>query len=50
MGSISLLQGIPTQGLNSDLLPCRQIRYQLALQALDLDTGIQVGAEPELLF
>ena len=29
VGSISLLQGIPTQGLNSDLLPCRQIRYQL---------------------
>ena len=31
MGSLSLLQGIfPTQGLNSGLLHCRQILYQLS--------------------
>ena len=31
VGSLSLLQGIfPTQGLNSGLLHCRQILYQLS--------------------
>ena len=31
VGSLSLLQGIfPTQGLNADLLHCRQILYQLS--------------------
>ena len=33
VGSLSLLQGIfPTQGLNWDLLHCRQILYQLSYQ------------------
>ena len=33
VGSLALLQGIfPTQGLNSDLLYCRQILYQLSHQ------------------
>ena len=33
VGSYSLLQGIfPTQGLNTDLLHCRQILYQLSHQ------------------
>ena len=33
VGSLSLLQGIfPTQGLNPDLLDCRQILYQLSHQ------------------
>ena len=30
--SLSLLQGIPTQGSNPDLLHCRQILYQLSYQ------------------
>ena len=37
VGSLSLPQGIfPTQGSNPDLLPCRQIVYQLSHKGITL--------------
>ena len=41
VGSLSLLQGIfPTQGLNPDLLHCRQILYQLSHKGSPKNTGM----------
>ena len=47
VGSVSLLQGIfLTQGLNQDLLHCRQVLYQLSY--LHIDSKIK--AKPSTLF
>ena len=50
-GSLSLLQGIfPTQGLNSNLLHCRQILYFLSHQGSPKNTGTGCHFLPQGIF